>query len=228
MKLSMLKNIIFDMDGVIVDSNPIHEEAERLSFIEFGMNVPREEWRSFKGKTAHDIVRAVVSKYGSQAHDIDKIAERRTELFMEMAQDQMRLVPGAGEFIRKARQKYTKLAITTSSKQSVLEVSLTRYGLLQNFDAIVTGDEISKGKPDPQPYEITLAKMDAKAAETLVIEDEDADNGVISAKRAGCYVAALTTSLDEQALLDAGADIVCSSYAALTNKLELEHLRRTP
>lgn len=218
MEIFVLKNIIFDMDGIIIDSNPTHIQAERETFAKFDLNVPEEEWRSFKGRTHHDIFSTVVSKYGSPSHDVDAMLAHRTHRFMKMASE-VKLIPGADVFIRAARRQYSKLAITTSSRRDVLDAILPRHDILDNFDLIITGDQINKGKPDPEPYLVTLAGLGAPASEALVIED--ADNGVVSAKRAGCFVAALTTSCTEQELLDAGADIVCASYQELSKQLHL-------
>ncbi len=78
MNIADIQNIIFDMDGVIVDSISIHEEAERITFREFGMDVPPDAWRDFQGKTAHDIMRDAVARYGQPHLDIQTLVADRT------------------------------------------------------------------------------------------------------------------------------------------------------
>jgi beta-phosphoglucomutase len=219
MNTTDIQTIIFDMDGVIVDSVPIHEEAERLTFRAFDIDVPTDAWRDFKGKTAHDIMRIAVARYGSPHHDVQTLVAYRTDLVVEMLTGRVQLIPGAAAFIQKARQAYRKLAITTSSKRRILNAILDTHDLERYFDVIVTGDDITRGKPDPEPYVATLHQLGADARQTLVIED--ADNGVIAAKRAGCHVAGLMSQLDAPTLLAAGADIVCASYEDLASVLRL-------
>ncbi len=219
MNITNLQAVIFDMDGVIVDSISIHEEAERLTFRAFGLDVPSDAWRDFHGKTAYDIMRTAVARYGQPHHDMQTLVAYRTATVVRLSQGGVQLIPGADEFIRKARHAFRKLAITTSSNRQVLDAVLGTHGLERYFDAIVTGDDITHGKPDPEPYIVTLQKLGAEARTTLVIED--ADNGVISAKGAGCYVAGLMSQLDAPTLLAAGADLVCASYADLATALRL-------
>lgn len=219
MNISDIQNVIFDMDGVIVDSIAIHEEAERVTFRAFGLDVPPDAWRDFQGKTAHDIMRAAVARYGQPHHDVQTLVAYRTALVVQISQGGVPLIPGAAEFIQKARYAYRKLAITTSSKRQILDAVLGLHDLERYFDAIVTGDDITRGKPDPEPYLVTLQKLGADARQTLVIED--ADNGVTSAKRAGCRVAGLMSQLDAHTLEAAGADLVCASYADLASALQL-------
>ncbi len=219
MNIADIQNIIFDMDGVIVDSVPIHEEAERVTFRAFGIDVPPDAWRDFQGKTAYDIMQTAVDRYGQPRHDIQTLVAYRTALVVQMSQGGVPLVPGAAEFIQKARSAYRKLAITTSSKRQILNAALGLHDLQHYFDAIVTGDDITRGKPAPEPYVVTRRQLGADARQTLVIED--ADNGVTSAKRAGCRVAGLMTQLDAHTLEAAGADLACASYADLARALQL-------
>jgi len=96
-------------------------------------------------------------------------------------------------------------------------LAFEKFGLSEYFDAVVTGEDIERGKPDPEPYLLTAANLSQPATACMVIED--AVSGVISGKAAGCLVVGITTSFAAEDLRNGGADLVISSFRDLGNRL---------
>lgn len=210
---NMIKALIFDMDGVIVDSEQIHMDAEVYTCKKFGLEVPLSEWEFFKGKTAVDIFDYIVKNFGSSDVSVLDMIECKVEAYLEMAPKRMELIPNSLQFIKNNRKLFQKFALTTSSKRVAQEMIFNKFNLDSLFDVIVTGDEVVNGKPHPEPYLITVEKLELNPGQCIVIEDSD--NGIISAKKAGCRVVGITTSFDRERLLKSGADLVVSDFLEL-------------
>lgn len=214
--------IIFDMDGVITDTEPLHVEAERQTCRDYGFDAPLAEWDGFKGRTADDIFAYLVAKYGAGRADAPTPAEmirHKTGIYLKLAQAGLPLVPGSVDFIKTARGHFSKVALATSSNGAVQRAVFDRYNLDPYFDAVTTGDELTRGKPDPQAYLKAAAKIGLPPAACLVVEDSD--NGIRAAKSAGCTVAGITTSFPGELLAALGAAIVVDNYSDLARHLGL-------
>jgi HAD superfamily hydrolase (TIGR01509 family) len=216
-----IKAIIFDMDGVIVDSEPIHEKAEMETCREFGMEVSKDEWDGFRGKKLEDIFSYASKKYGTGNEPIEEMIKRKIERYLSLALAGMEPVPGAYEFLQKLKRsgKY-RYALTTSGRKFQQDQILAKIGLSGFFEDIVTADNVKNGKPHPEPYAKTVEKLDLQPAECLVIEDSD--NGIISAKAAGCLVCGITTTFSREKLQSAGADFVVDGFSELADMLEIK------
>jgi len=206
------------MDGVIVDSEPIHEKVEIEVFREFGMEVPKGEWDDFRGKKLEDIFSCASRKYGSGNEPIERMIERKIELYLSYALNDMQLVSGVYEFLQELKQngKY-RYALTTSGRKSQQEKILAKFGLADFFDIMITAEDVKNGKPDPEPYTVTARRLDEKLDECLVVEDSI--NGIISAKAAGCQACGITTTFSKERLESVGADMVVSDFFELSKIL---------
>lgn len=214
----MIKAIIFDMDGVIVDSEPIHEKAEMETCREFGIEVPKNEADGFRGKKLEDIFSYVSQKYGTGKEPIEKMIQRKIELYLSYALRDMKLVDGAYEFLQelKKNKKY-RYALTTSGRKIQQDKILGKFNLSGFFEIMITAEDVNNGKPHPEPYAITVKKLGMQPEECLVVEDSD--NGILSAKAAGCQVCGITTTFSKERLKSAGADIVVSDFPELSEIL---------
>lgn len=209
--------ILFDLDGVVIDSEPVHEEAKRIVFARHGIEVPDSLFDQYKGKTDWDIVAHVVHEYANGKITVDELLAQKQQAFRELA-SKVPLVPGALDFIRAAKQVY-RLALTTSSTPRNQGIAFDQFDLWQYFETIVTAVDITRPKPDPEPYLITCKKLNVSPDACLVIEDSV--NGVLSGRTAGCTVAGLTTSFSAEALERAGAHFVVDGYEALAHRIGL-------
>lgn len=213
-----IKALIFDLDGVIVDSEPIHEKAEMETLREFGMIVPKKEWDGFRGKKIEEIFAYASRAYGNGNEPIEKMIERKINVYLDYALRDMKLVDGAFDFLQelKKNEKY-RYALTTSGRKIQQEKILAKFGLDGYFQIMVTAEDVNNGKPHPEPYTVTVEKLDERPERCLVIEDSD--NGIMSAKAAGCRSCGITTSFPQSRLESVGADIVVKDFFELSRLL---------
>jgi beta-phosphoglucomutase len=127
------------------------------------------------------------------------------------------LVAGVLDFLAVARKSFPKLGLATSATRRDFELGARRYELVAWFDAIVTGDDTVRHKPDPEPYLKAMTALGVNSRSALVIEDSP--NGIRAAKAAHCPVVGLMTTFGAEELRRAGADWVVASYAELTREL---------
>jgi HAD superfamily hydrolase (TIGR01509 family) len=207
-----LEAILFDLDGVIIDSEPLHEKAYRQTSLHLGRDLTREEVAALRG-TVDEIGAAKLLEYNPGATlTVSQVMEYNNDIYKAMF-DQIRLVPGSREFIQKAHKKGFKLGLTTSALQENQQRIFEKYNLWPFFSTIITGQDIINGKPHPEPYLKTAEKLGVAPANALVIEDSV--NGVRSGRAAGCRVIAITTSFPRERLMELQADFVVDSFAEL-------------
>jgi HAD superfamily hydrolase (TIGR01509 family) len=211
--------ILFDLDGVIIDSEPLHEKAFRQTSLHLGRDLTPEEVASLRG-TVDEIGAAKLLEFNPTATlSVPQVMEYYNNLFKAMF-DQMRLVPGCLDFIQKAHKRGFKLGLTTSALQENQQRTFEMFNLWPVFSTIITGEDVINGKPHPEPYLKTAEKLGVAPANALVIEDSL--NGVRSGKAAGCPVIAITTSFPRGLLMELQADYVVDSFAELERLLGFE------
>jgi HAD superfamily hydrolase (TIGR01509 family) len=212
------KAIIFDMDGVITDTEALHRQAEELTCRHYELDAPRSEWQNFQGRTAENIFGYLIGKYGGGRNiPVSEIVEFKTRAYLELTTQELPIIPGVLEFIKLARRNLDGVALATGSNRAVQRAVFDRYDLARYFDAVVTGDEVRMAKPDPEAYLKASTKLGQNPAECLVIEDSD--NGVRAGVGAGCQVIGITTSFPRQTLNELGAHLVVDTYEELARLL---------
>lgn len=203
----MIKGVLFDMDGVLVDSEYLMCKAAVQMFREKGHSVLPEDFRPFSGMGENRYLGGVAEKYGISI-DIFKDKLRAYEIFGEFAHGNLSALPGAINFIRTCHERGLKLAIATSADRVKLEINLREAGIDRKlFDAIVTGMDVKNKKPSPDIYIKAASDLELRTSECLVVED--AVSGIISAKQAGCKCLAVETTFGKEALSE--ADWICKS-----------------
>jgi HAD superfamily hydrolase (TIGR01509 family) len=207
------KAVIFDLDGVIVDTEPIHKQAELQACREYGFEPPAESWRSFKGIRERDIFVAVAKQAGAWPVDVDDLVRRKTAIYLKLIAENLPVVAGSADFVRSAKEKVGRVCLATSTTRTIAEATLRALGLRQEFDDLVTGEEVRSGKPDPEIYSLACSRCGLAPSDCLVVEDSD--NGIRSAAAAGCRVAAITTSFPREVVQAAGAHIIVDSFPEL-------------
>jgi beta-phosphoglucomutase len=207
--------LLIDMDGVVIDSEPIHDAAQRIVFREFNLDVPESTFPSFRGMREKEVYEQIVRDYAGGNGDVDGMVAAKERTYRTLLKD-LKMIPGASNFLANAGQLY-RLALTTSSASIDQQIAFERFDLAAYFEVIVTAEDIDHPKPHPQPYLVTAAKLGLAPSVCLVIEDSV--NGVRSAVRAGCTVAGMTTSFDSDALARAGAHFTVESYDELAECL---------
>lgn len=208
--LANARGILFDMDGVLIDSEPVHEKAIVALTAELGVPLDDEAaLYSFKGAPEKMMAIRLLEMYPDQSRTSDEIIRRKIDLFAELFH-QVRLIEGAKEFVERSHAAGRRHGLTTSASRSTQRLAFETFGFGRFFDAIVTGEDITNGKPHPEPYQLTAEKLGLPTHDCVVIEDSI--NGVRSGKAAGCRVIAITGTFPEAALIEAGADCVITSF----------------
>ena len=203
----MIKGILFDMDGVLVDSEAFMCEAAVRMFNELGVKVLPEDFHPFTGMGENKYLGGVAEKYNINV-DIEKVKARAYEIFGNIVHGKLTSLPGTHEFIERCRKKNLKLALATSADRVKMEVNLREIGLpAETFQTIITGLDIENKKPFPDIYIKAAGNLGLEPMECLVVED--AVSGIKAGKNAGCRCLAVTTSFDASVLHE--ADWICSS-----------------
>jgi beta-phosphoglucomutase len=210
-----IKAIIFDMDGVVVDSEPIHERSLRVVAERLGRSMTLAEAKSFKGST--EPASAVLMRdFTGTMVSLEEIMRMRLAIVHELF-GEVRLVDGALDFIIKCKEFGWTLALATSAVKEIQERVFAMFGIAPYFAAVVTGNDVVQGKPHPEPYLKTSAKLGLESEACLVIEDSKF--GIISGKAAGCKVTGITTSFPADQLKEAGADLVVGTFTELAEQM---------
>jgi beta-phosphoglucomutase len=203
----MIKGVLFDMDGVLVDSEPFICKAAIIMFKGLGANVFPEDFQPFVGMGEDRYIGGVAEKYGLKIN-IEDAKEVTYNIYTAIVQNNLQALPGAHDFISKCRDKGLKLALATSADRVKMEVNLIEIGLPpETFHSIVTGLDVKKKKPFPDIYIKAARSLGLMPQECLVVED--AVSGIKSARSAGCRSLAVTSSFDAAALHE--ADWICES-----------------
>jgi HAD superfamily hydrolase (TIGR01509 family) len=211
----MIKGVLFDMDGVLVDSEPFICKAAIMMFEELGLHTIPEDFQPFVGMGENKYIGGVADKYGKKIN-IEKVKARTYEIYNKIVTGNLAPLPGAHEFIKKCMNKGLMLAIATSADRIKMEVNLREIRLApESFDAIVTGLDVGKKKPAPDIYLKAAECLKFKPAACLVVED--AVSGIRAGKAAGCRCLAVTTSFDAEALKE--ADWICGSLSDVPDEV---------
>lgn len=203
----MIRGVLFDMDGVLVDSEPFICKAAMMMFDELGTKVLPEDFLPFVGMGENRYIGGVAESYGLNV-DIEKVKARTYEIYIRIVRNKLSPLPGAHEFISECRKRGFKLALATSADRVKMEVNLKEIGLSgDSFHSIITGLDVEHKKPFPDIYIKAAKSIGLEPNECLVVED--AVSGIKAAKAAGCKCLAVTTSFDASALYV--ADWICDS-----------------
>jgi len=203
------------MDGVLVDSEPVHKRAKELAFAEIGIVLPDSVYDSYKGRPDATMLPEIMIARGFPSERIDELLRRKRQIYEGIEHD-LQAVDGAVGFVAWASSRY-KIALATSATARNREATLRLLGIGHLFDAVVDASGHQRPKPDPEVFLIALEKLQLQAAECWIVEDSV--NGLRAAKAAGCFSAAITTTFDRDTLVTAGADIVVDSFSELRTVL---------
>ncbi len=214
----MIKNIqtiLFDMDGVVVDSEKLHLQAMELALKTFGIEISQEQLLEFVGRSDEAFFLYIYNEV-SQVAAINTMLEEKNKQF-DILHNNLQFVDGFSNFISKVHLRKLKTALVTSSSQYSVGRANEILNHTKLFDVVVCEESTKRHKPNPEPYLLGLEKTNSKASGTLVIEDSI--NGIIAGKAARCTVIGLTTSFGKDRLLDVGADYVADSYEEIATLL---------
>jgi HAD superfamily hydrolase (TIGR01509 family) len=210
----MIETIFFDLDGVIIDSEPIHAKAKKLTLDKYGIGYPDSIFDDFIGKTDESFFRYVTEKLEAQGYPLELLLQKKNDLFIELLPE-MKLVDGFLPFFHDLKNRGLQIALVSSTSTYTFGLIDKYFNIAHLFDLLVTEKDTVNHKPHPEPYIKALETLPALIESTIVIEDSP--NGILSAKQAGCKVFAFTTSFKVEDL--AKADEIFNSYDEIAQKL---------
>jgi len=209
----MFKAIIFDVDGVLVDSMRFHADAWAEAFREAGISIKREDIYEIEGGNNRGIVTKIFEKVGKtpETEDFESISRRKQEIL-----DLGLLKPFEGMVgCLKELNKSFHLAMVSGSSRLVVGTVIENF-FSDIFEVVVTGSDVENGKPSPEPYLKGVEKLSLLEEECMVVEN--APMGIEAAKAAGLYCVAVASTLGPERLQH--ADLVFENHAALFEYLK--------
>ena len=215
--------VIFDMDGVLADTGPIHYESWVKLANEIGSRFPKELFERTFGQQSSAIVRMLVSP-NTEDSKIIEWAALKEEYFRDMVKDKLFPLPGVISILKTLQMNGFKLAVGSSGPPENVELLLNTLKIKKYFEVIITAAEVKKGKPEPDVFLIAANALNVLSENSIVIED--APVGIEAAKRAGMKVIALTTTHDEKELLDADIIVKDLSYIGLKEIKDLLNIKK--
>ena len=215
----MMKNeyaVIFDMDGVLVDSYHTHYKSWLAMVEPEGLQFSEAEFARTFGRTSREIIAHFWGDRGYDDAEITALDDRKEAAFRRIIAADFPAMPGAGELLQALRQSGFKLALGSSGPPENVDLVLDRLGKRSLFDAIITATDVTRGKPDPQVFLIAAERLGTPAGRCAVIED--APLGVSAANAAGMTSIALASTGRTRESLSA-ADLVVDSLAELSPEI---------
>ncbi len=212
----MIQAVIFDMDGVLADSEQLIRAAAMQMFSEQGLEVQKDDFVPFVGAGENRYIGGVAEKYGFVL-DLPSAKARTYAIYLELVPRGLKMFPGADLLVKQCHAAGLKIAVASSADRIKIDANLRAIGLPPAiWDTLVSGEELANLKPAPDIFLEAARRLGVDASRCTVVED--AVNGVQAAKAAGMRCVALETSFSKEELRQ--ADCVCSSIA----KVQVGHL----
>ncbi len=187
----MIKNVIFDMDGVIVHSEPVILKSAIAALAEWGVHATREDFRDFVGAGEDMFVGGVARKHG-----VEYVLEMKTrtyDLYDAYVVGNLHVFDDCVALIKRLKAAGVRVALASSADRRKVLCNLNEARLpVDTFDVVLTGDDVTHKKPNPEIYTTAAERLGADPSDCVVVED--AVNGVMAANAAGMRCLAVTTS----------------------------------
>ncbi|WP_312090556.1 HAD family phosphatase [Chryseobacterium sp.] len=208
-----LKAVLFDMDGVIVDTEPLHKKAYFKTFDELEVEVSADLYSSFTGASTKRVCETLINQFNLK-HSHEDIAAIKRSHFKDYFynDEEFDLIPGVKTLIEHYYHNGIKLILASSATMTTINMVFEKFDLEKYFGGKISGADLKESKPHPEVFQIAAKLAEEPTENCMVIEDST--NGILAAKRAGIFCAAYKSlhSLNQSYDL---ADIVVSDYNEL-------------
>ena len=204
----MLKAIIFDVDGVLVDSMRFQADAWVKTFNEVEITITRRDIYELEGSNDSRLIKAIFEKAGREPEPwhLEQLPEKKREA---LEFDRIEPFEGIRDCLKELKQDF-KLAMVSGSNRDTVEKIVNKF-FPGCFDVVINGSDLERGKPDPDPFLKALEKLDLTKNECIVVENSPL--GTTAARRAGLYCVAVASMLEPEMVQH--ADLVLKDHAAL-------------
>lgn len=203
--------VIWDMDGIIIDSAPYHLKAWQEVFSKRGLNFTGDDFRSSFGMRNDTIIGGFLGE-GASDEEIAAIGREKEASFRLKIRQNPRPLPGVVALMATLAERDLKMAIASSAPRENIELVIDTLGIARHFLVIISEKDVTRGKPEPDGYLLAAKRLGVKPENCLVIED--AIVGVTAARRAGMHCLAVTNSHPRDSLSD--ADLVVDSLEEIS------------
>ena len=197
----MIKGVIFDMDGTIVDSLPYHHEAWRIFFEENKIEDFSEKLKKYKGGGTLDLMKAVYGDIYS-LEELKKMSDDKEVIFREIYKGNIVPIYGFIEFLEELKSKNILVGLASNAIKLNVDLTLMELGIYDKFNSIISGDEVNYGKPNPEMFNKTVNNFNINKVNCLIFEDSL--EGVQAANNADIKVIGVTSSNSSDILKNAG------------------------
>jgi len=209
----MIDTLIFDFDGVIIDTETPDYDTWQEVFQSYGVKLERSWWSRFIGGAAGvmDVCQQLEDLTGSRV-DRTQLQQQRRRRYLDVVHANP-LLPGVLDYINEARRLELKLGVASSSSHRWVDGLLADRGLLQYFDSVKCSDDVARVKPDPELYRLSVSQLRTRPENVVAIEDSA--NGVTAAKGAGVFCVVVPNPMTKDLPID-HADLRLDSLADMT------------
>jgi len=212
----MIKAVIFDLDGVLADTEHMSSQADDTVLARHGIWLTEEEKIRAYGRRMEEIFGDVIRDRGLRI-DVSKLVGEKDSTFEELIKGSLKPMQGAGKILAALKKTGLKIGLATSSGSKKMENTLNELSISGYFDVMSSGDHVQKGKPHPEVYIKTAKKLGVEPAECIVVEDSEF--GIMSAKAAGMMCIAIK-SPNTRGQDFSGADYLADSLAGVEKEIE--------
>ena len=205
----MKKGIIFDMDGTIVDSLPYHYKAWKIFFKENKVENFSERLKDYKGGGTLDLLTAVYGdKYSRK--ELKIMTDEKEIIFREIYKNNVVPIMGFMDMFELIKSKKILVGIASNAIRKNVKMILSELKIYEKFDSIICGDEVKRGKPDPEMFDETIDRFNLKKEECLIFEDSV--EGVSAAVNSRVDVVGITSSTSGEILISKGCITTIDNY----------------
>jgi HAD superfamily hydrolase (TIGR01509 family) len=205
---AMLKALLFDLDGTLANTNPVHRSTWEKFLEPYGYDVTWDFYRNnISGRVGQEMVLDLFPDLSPE--EAQEMAEAKDAEFRERT-GELEVLPGLRELVEKGREKGMKMALVTNAPEENVLAVLHALDLEDVFETVILADDVGAGKPDPAPYETALEALDVSADEALAFEDSP--SGIASSVAAGIPTIGIASTQEPEDLEEHGVELVVHDF----------------
>ena len=212
-----MKGILFDFDGTLADTMEGHYLAWSSALGEYGISIGASDYYPLEGAGMQEVARTILKGLPWKESDIDELIQKKKKYYVE--RQKVTFYPGVESLISDLKAIKIPMAIVTAGHLDQLRLSVPQ-SFLSHFNALITGDLVSRGKPDPEPFLKGAQRLSLTPQECIAVEN--APLGIQSARRANIYCVGVCSTVDRNQLAD--ADEIVMQFADLRNSVVIQQI----